>query len=182
MTFYAWCRVCEAAAYACDRHPGHVPVVVVDVDLGVGVQLGPYVNLYGCTIGRDSRIGACTEIQAGIVVGQRVKIGSHSFLPTGVTIEDDVFVGHHVCFTNDRHPRASVQIPLAKGERVHRRRPAGDGDWTLERTHVKARASIGSGAVILPGVRIGEGAVVGAGAVVTRDVEAGKTVMGVPAR
>jgi len=131
-----------------------------------------FVNLYGCEIGDETRIGTFVEIQKGVVVGKRCKISSHSFLCEGVEIEDEVFIGHGVMFTNDRYPRATG----ADGA------PLSDGEWTLERTRVRRRASIGSGAVVLPGLEVGEGAVVGAGAVVTKDVPAGAVVSGVPAR
>lgn len=141
---------------------------------GAEIYLHPTVNVYGdCRIGAGTRVGAFAEIQSGAMVGERCKISSHAFICDGVTIEDEVFVGHHVCFTNDREPRATVYPggPLR-----------GVGDWTLEPTFVRRGASIGSGAVILPGVTIGERAVVGAGAVVTRDVPDGATVVGNPAR
>jgi acetyltransferase-like isoleucine patch superfamily enzyme len=143
-----------------------------DVVLGADVSVVGFVNLYGCSIGDETRIGPFVEIQAGAVVGARCKISSHSFVCEGVTIEDEVFVGHHVCFTNDVMPRAT--------------RPDGalqtGGDWELVPTRVRRGASIGSGAVILAGVEIGEGALVGAGAVVTKDVPAHTVVAGVPAR
>jgi acetyltransferase-like isoleucine patch superfamily enzyme len=130
------------------------------------------VNLYGCRIGDATRIGAFVEIQKGASIGARCKISSHTFICEGVTIEDEVFVGHGVMFINDRFPSATT--------------PGGamqtDADWKVIPTSVHRRASIGSGAVILCGVTIGEGALVGAGAVVTRDVAAGATVAGVPAR
>lgn len=130
------------------------------------------VNLYGCTVGDESRIGTFVEIQAGAEIGVRCKISSHSFICEGVTIEDEVFIGHGVMFTNDKFPKATT----ADG------RPQQASDWTLQRTHVGRGASIGSNATILCGVTIGEGACVGAGAVVTKDVPAGATVAGVPAR
>lgn len=130
-------------------------------------------NVYGrCSIGRETKVGAFAEIQGGAVVGSRCKISSHAFVCDGVTILDEVFVGHHVCFTNDRIPRATTPAGNLQGPE----------DWTLERTLVKRGASIGSGAVILPGVTIGERAMVGAGAVVTKDVPDGVTVIGNPAR
>lgn len=143
-----------------------------DVELGDDVVVHGFVNLYGCRIGGGSRIGTFVEIQRGVTVGRRCKVSSHSFLCEGVTIEDEVFVGHHVCFTNDRDPRAT---------RVDGSLQSGD-DWTLESTLVRRGASIGSGALILPGITIGAGALVGAGAVVTRDVADGALVSGVPAR
>lgn len=130
------------------------------------------VNLYGCTIGDGTRIGAFVEIQKNAVIGARCKISSHSFVCEGVTIDDEVFVGHGVMFTNDLLPRATNE----RGE------PQAEGDWVLRRTRVERRASIGSNATILAGVRIGEGALVGAGAVVTEDVAPHAIVTGVPAR
>lgn len=138
-----------------------------DVKLGRDVTIFEFVNLYGCEIGDESRIGTFVEIQRDATVGRRVRIQSHTFICSGVRIEDDVFVGHNVTFINDRHPSA-------EGART--------GQWTLERTVVQKGATIGSGAVILCGLTIGEGARVGAGAVVVEDVPAGETVVGVPAR
>jgi UDP-2-acetamido-3-amino-2,3-dideoxy-glucuronate N-acetyltransferase len=143
-----------------------------DVELGRDVRIHGFVNLYGCSIGDETRIGAFVEIQRGVRVGRRCKISSHSFLCEGVVVEDECFVGHGVMFVNDKHP-AAVTTDGA---------PKGDADWQLLPTRVCRRAAIGSGAVILGGVTIGEGAMVGAGAVVTRDVPAGATVAGVPAR
>lgn len=130
------------------------------------------VNLYGCIVGDESRIGTFVEVQAGAKIGARCKISSHSFICEGVTIEDEVFVGHGVIFTNDKFPKATT----ADG------RPQQASDWTLQRTHVGRGASIGSNATILCGVTIGAGASVGAGAVVTKDVPPGVIVAGVPAR
>jgi UDP-2-acetamido-3-amino-2,3-dideoxy-glucuronate N-acetyltransferase len=148
--------------------------IAPDVQLGDGVVIfhRDLVNLYGCRIGAGTKIGAFVEIQKGVVVGARCKISSHSFLCEGVTIEDEVFVGHGVMFINDRRPRAT-----AEGGQLQT-----DADWQVVPTRVATGASIGSGAAILCGVTIGEGALVGAGAVVTRDVKAGETVAGVPAR
>ena len=145
-----------------------------DVQLGRDVRIHhpELVNLYGCSIGDETRIGAFVEIQAGAAVGSLCKISSHTFICEGVTIEDEVFVGHGVMFINDRCPRATT----AEG------RPQTASDWRMERTLVRRRASIGSNATILCGVVIGEGATIGAGAVVTRDVSAGEFVTGVPAR
>lgn len=143
-----------------------------DVELGEGVVVQSFTNLYGCSIGDGSRIGPFVEIQRGAVVGARCKIQSHTFLCDGVEIGDEVFVGHGVMFINDRRPRATTDDGNLQT----------DDDWELERTVVERRAAIGSGAVVLCGVRIGEGALIGAGAVVTRDVPAGATVMGNPAR
>jgi acetyltransferase-like isoleucine patch superfamily enzyme len=146
--------------------------VADDVRLGEGVRMGPFVNLYGCAIGAGTTIGAFVEVQRDAVVGRRCKISSHTFVCTGVDIEDEVFVGHGVMFINDRRPRATNP----DGSR------AGESDWTMERTRVRRRAAIGSGAVIMCGLEIGEGALVGAGAVVTRDVPPGAVVRGDAAR
>jgi acetyltransferase-like isoleucine patch superfamily enzyme len=143
-----------------------------DVVLGEDVSVVGFVNLYGCSVGDQTKIGPFVEIQAGAVVGARCKISSHTFVCEGVTIEDEVFVGHHVCFTNDVLPRAT---------RADGALQTGD-DWEVVPTRVRRGASIGSGAVILPGLEIGEGAVVGAGAVVTKDVAANTVVAGVPSR
>ncbi|UPJ40068.1 N-acetyltransferase [Bradyrhizobium sp. 40] len=145
-----------------------------DVQLGRDVRIfhAELVNLYGCTVGDETRIGTFVEIQAGATIGARCKISSHSFICEGVTIEDEVFVGHGVMFTNDKHPKATT----ADG------RPQQASDWTLQRTRVGRGASIGSNSTILCGVTIGEGASVGASAVVTRDVPPGAVVAGVPAR
>jgi UDP-2-acetamido-3-amino-2,3-dideoxy-glucuronate N-acetyltransferase len=138
---------------------------------GVRIPQPDLVNLYGCSIGSESMIGAFVEIQKGASIGARCKISSHSFICEGVSIEDEVFVGHGVMFINDRYPRAA-----ADG------RPQTEGDWTLVPTVVKRRASIGSGAVIMCGVVIGEGALIGAGAVVTHDVPDYALAVGVPSR
>ena len=130
------------------------------------------VNLYGCSVGDETQIGPFVEIQAGVSIGRMCKISSHSFVCEGVTLDDGVFVGHGVMFTNDRRPRATN----AEGKLQ------AAGDWELLRTFVRSGASIGSGAVILPGLEIGAGALVGAGAVVTKDVPAGAVVAGNPAR
>ncbi len=143
-----------------------------DVRLGERVRISPFVNLYGCEVGDDSRIGAFVEIQRGARVGARCKISSHSFICDGVTIEDEVFVGHGVVFINDRTPRATNE----DGQ------PQSESDWLLEETIVHRRASLGSGAIIMCGVKIGEGAMVGAGALVTHDVPPYSVVAGVPAR
>ena len=143
-----------------------------DVSFGEGVVVHAFVNLYGCRIGDGTQIGPFVEIQRGAVVGARCKIQSHAFICDGVEIEDEVFVGHGVMFVNDKRPRAT-------NERGELGTPE---DWQLVRTTVERGASLGSGAVIVGGIRIGRGALVGAGAVVTRDVEAGATVAGAPAR
>jgi UDP-2-acetamido-3-amino-2,3-dideoxy-glucuronate N-acetyltransferase len=146
--------------------------IAPDVQLGKDVIIHAFVNLYGCTIGDDSRIGAFVEIQKQATIGRNVKISSHTFICEGVTIEDGVFVGHNVTFINDKHPRATN----GDGQ------PQSEADWQVVPTRVKRGASIGSGATILCGVTIGELAVVGAGSVVTRDVPNGVTVAGAPAR
>jgi acetyltransferase-like isoleucine patch superfamily enzyme len=143
-----------------------------NVEFGAGVVVHPFTNLYGCRIGEESRIGPFVEIQSGVEIGARCKIQSHTFICSGVTIGDEVFVGHGVLFINDKRPRATTD----------------DGDlqtaenWTLLPTHVENGASLGSGCVVLGGVRIGEGALIGAGAVVTHDVQAREVVAGIPAR
>jgi acetyltransferase-like isoleucine patch superfamily enzyme len=139
---------------------------------GVRIPRPDLVNLYGCSIGADTRIGAFVEIQSGVDIGKRCKISSHTFICEGVTIEDEVFVGHGVMFTNDRYPRATTDEGAVQG-------PA---DWTIECTRIGRRASIGSHATILCGITIGEGALIGAGAVVTKNVPPHATVVGVPAR
>ena len=130
------------------------------------------VNLYGCRIGDESKIGTFVEIQKGAVIGARCKISSHTFICEGVTIDDEVFIGHGVMFTNDRYPRAATADGSLQTE----------ADWNVETTRVKRGASIGSNATVISGVTIGEGAVVGAGAVVTKDVADHAIVAGVPAR
>lgn len=140
--------------------------------MGRDVKIYAFVNLYGCEIGDESKIGTFVEIQAGVRIGRRVKIGSHTLVCEGVTIEDNVFVGHGVMFTNDRYPRATT----ATGELQT------PGDWECVPTLVKRGASIGSNATILCGVTIGEEALVGAGSVVTRDVLPWTIVAGNPAR
>ena len=146
--------------------------VAPDVKLGKDVRMHAFVNLYGCEIGDETSIGTFVEIQKGVKIGARCKIQSHTFICEGVTIEDGVFVGHNVNFLNDRYPAATGDDG----------RPQREPDWTLEPTLVKRRATIGTGAIILPGVTNGEGAMVGAGAIVTADVEDGVGVVGNPAR
>jgi acetyltransferase-like isoleucine patch superfamily enzyme len=148
--------------------------VAADVKLGAGVKIfqPELVNLYGCTVGRDTKIGAFVEIQKNAIVGARCKISSHSFICEGVTIDEEVFVGHGVMFTNDRYPRAVNEDGSLQTER----------DWEVVTTRVKRRASIGSNVTIVAGVVIGEAALVGAGAVVTSDVPDYAIVAGVPAR
>jgi acetyltransferase-like isoleucine patch superfamily enzyme len=148
-------------------------MIASDVRLGEGVVIHhpDLVNLYGCTIGDETRIGSFVEIQKNATVGARCKISSHTFICEGVTIEDDVFVGHGVIFINDRYPLATAQG-----------RPQTEADWQVVPTCVQRGASIGSGAVIMCGVTIGQDALVGAGAVVTHDVPPHAVVAGVPAR
>jgi UDP-2-acetamido-3-amino-2,3-dideoxy-glucuronate N-acetyltransferase len=152
--------------------PETLRLIASGVQLGRNVVIQAFVNLYGCIIGDDVRIGTFVEIQKGAVIGNNCKIQSHSFICEGVTIEDEVFVGHNVTFTNDRFPRATNDEGLLKDQR----------DWFCEPTLVKRGASIGSGATLLCGITIGERAIVGAGSVVTRDVPAGAVVAGNPAR
>ena len=146
--------------------------IAPDVKLGKDVKLARFINLYGCKIGDDTRIGTFVEIQTNASVGRRCKISSHTFICEGVTIEDNVFIGHGVMFINDSCPRATT----AAGELQTA------DDWKVEKTLVKRGASIGSGATILSNVTIGEDAMVGAGSVVTRDVPPGAIVAGNPAR
>ena len=146
--------------------------LIDDVEFGADVTVAAYTNLYGCSIGDQTKIGPFVEIQRGVVVGARCKVQSHSFVCTGVVLEDEVFVGHGTMFINDKFPAATTADGVLKT----------DEDWELSRTVVERRASLGSGVVVLAGVRIGAGALVGAGAVVTRDVAAGELVVGVPAR
>ena len=146
--------------------------ISADVRLGQNVKIFAFVNLYGCEIGDESKIGAFVEIQKGARIGKRVKISSHTFICEGVTIEDEVFVGHGVMFINDRYPRSTTEAGATQTE----------ADWKLEQTLVKRRASIGSNATILCGVTVGENAIVGAGSVVTHDVPDDAVVAGNPAR
>ncbi|HEY5041201.1 MAG TPA: acyltransferase [Verrucomicrobiae bacterium] len=145
--------------------------IAPDVKLGKNVRIFGFTNLYGCEIGDDAKIGTFVEIQKGSKIGRRCKISSHTFICEGVTLEDEVFVGHNVVFTNDRYPRATAGGKLQT-----------EADWVCIRTLVKRGASIGSGAVLLCGITIGENAMIGAGSVVTKDVPAGATVAGNPAR
>ena len=146
--------------------------VAPDVILGEGVRIYAFVNLYGCDIGDECKIGTFVEIQKGVSIGQRVKISSHSFICEGVTIADEVFIGHGVMFINDKYPRATNPDGSTQNE----------SDWELITTLVEKRASIGSNATRLGGVTIGEGAIVGAGSVVTQDVPPYTIVAGNPAK
>ena len=146
--------------------------IAADVKLGRDVTIYDFVNLYGCEIGDESKIGTFVEIQKGARIGKRVKISSHTFICEGVTIEDQVFIGHNVTFINDLYPRATT--PMGELQSA--------SDWDVVPTIVRKGASIGSGATILCGVEIGEGAIIGAGSVVTKDVAAGMIVAGNPAK
>ena len=147
-------------------------LIAADVKLGRDVRIFGFVNLYGCEIGDESKIGTFVEIQKGARIGRRCKVSSHTFICEGVTLEDEVFVGHGVMFTNDKNPRATTATgQLQTG-----------ADWHCLPTVVKTRVSIGSGATILCGITIGEGSIIGAGAVVTKDVPPGVVVAGNPAR
>jgi acetyltransferase-like isoleucine patch superfamily enzyme len=147
-------------------------LIAPDVKLGSNVRIYGFVNLYGCSIDDDSKIGTFVEIQKGVSIGKRCKISSHTFVCEGVTIEDEVFIGHGVMFTNDLYPRATTDSGGLQTE----------ADWHVRPTVIKRRASIGSGATLLCGITIGEGAIVGAGSVVTRDVPPNTIVAGNPAR
>ncbi len=146
--------------------------IAPDVKLGEGVKLSKFINLYGCEIGDETKIGAFVEIQKNARVGRRCKVSSHSFICEGVDIEDNVFIGHGVTFINDSYPRATTAGGGLQTE----------ADWKLEKTVVKRGASIGSGSTILSKVTIGENAIVGAGSVVTKDVPANTIVAGNPAK
>jgi acetyltransferase-like isoleucine patch superfamily enzyme len=145
--------------------------IAPDVKLGRDVKLSKFINLYGCEIGDESKIGAFVEIQKNASVGKRCKISSHTFICEGVTIEDNVFIGHGVMFINDSYPRATAGGQLQT-----------EADWKVERTVIKQGASVGSGATILSRVTVGENAIVGAGSVVTKDVPANSIVAGNPAK
>jgi acetyltransferase-like isoleucine patch superfamily enzyme len=146
--------------------------IAPDVKLGAGVKLSKFINLYGCEVGDNTKIGAFVEIQKNATVGKNCKVSSHTFICEGVTIEDNVFIGHGVTFINDSYPRATTVEGQLQTE----------SDWKVERTVVKKSASIGSGSTILSNVTIGENAIVGAGSVVTKDVPANAIVAGNPAR
>jgi len=149
-----------------------MPIINVKIGNNVKIFHPDLVNLYGCTIGDDTKIGSFVEIQKGVIIGSKCKISSHSFLCEGVLIEDNVFIGHGVMFINDIRPRATNSDGTLQG----------DADWHVVSTIIRLGASIGTGAVIMAGITVGEGALVGAGAVVTHDVPAKSTVAGVPAR
>ena len=146
--------------------------IASNVDLGENVVLQDFINLYGCRIGDNTKIGPFVEVQRNAAVGRNCKIQSHCFICEGVTIEDEVFVGHGVMFINDRYPRAATEDGALQTE----------ADWSVVRTLVKKGASIGSNATILCGVTVGEGAIVGAGSVVTKDVPSRTIVAGNPAK
>lgn len=145
--------------------------IAADVILGSDVKLSKFINLYGCEIGDETKIGSFVEVQKNAKIGKRCKISSHTFVCEGVTIEDEVFIGHGVTFINDTYPRATTDGRLQT-----------EADWKVEPTLIKRGASIGSGATILANVTVGENAIVGAGSVVTRDVPPNATVVGNPAR
>lgn len=147
-------------------------LIAPDVKLGRDVRLHGFVNLYGCEIGDETRVGTFVEIQKGAKIGARCKISSHTFICEGVTIEDEVFVGHGVTFINDHLPKATTDNGGMQSE----------ADWECRKTRIESKASIGSGATHLGGITVGHGALVGAGSVVTRDVPAHATVAGNPAR
>jgi len=154
-----------------DAQGGH-QLIAPDVKLGRDVRIFGFVNLYGCEIGDETKIGSFVEIQKNARIGARCKISSHTFICEGVTLEDNVFIGHGVTFINDRYPRATNGNGQLKSE----------DDWNCEVTLVKRGASIGSGVTLLGGITVGENAIVGAGSVVTGDVPANATVAGNPAR
>lgn len=152
--------------------PQALRLIAPDVTLGERVKIYAFTNLYGCTIGDDTKVGTFVEIQKGVVIGRRCKISSHTFVCEGVTIEDDVFVGHNVTFINDRCPRAINATGALQTEK----------DWVCVPTRIKKGVSIGSGATLLCGITVGEHAMIGAGSVVTHDVPAHAIVAGNPAR
>ena len=145
--------------------------IAPDVELGPGVSIAPFVNLYGCRIGAETKIGPFVEIQKNAIVGRRCKISSHTFICEGVTIEDDVFIGHNVSFINDKYPRATASGRLQT-----------EADWSVQPTRVCAGASIGTSCTILSNVTIGRNTIIGAGSVVTRDIPDGVVAAGNPCR
>lgn len=147
-------------------------LIAPDVKLGRNVRIEAFVNLYGCEIGDDTKIGTFVEVQKRAKIGERCKISSHTFICEGVIIESEVFVGHGVTFINDRYPRAATPDGKLKTE----------NDWTCQTTVIKRGASIGSGATLLGGITVGENAIIGAGSVVTKDVPSDTTVAGNPAK
>ena len=153
-------------------HSGEHICIAPDVHLGVNVKLSKFINLYGCEIGDNTKVGAFVEIQKNARVGKNCKVSSHTFICEGVDIEDGVFIGHGVTFINDSYPRAATSNGELQTEQ----------DWVVERTIVRRGASIGSGSTILSNVVVGENAIVGAGSVVTKDVPANAIVAGNPAR
>ena len=146
--------------------------IAKDVKLGRGVEIFEFVNLYGCKIGDETKVGAFVEIQRGVVIGRRCKISSHTFICEGVTIEDEVFIGHNVSFINDKYPASVTREGRLKSRK----------NWKVVATRVGYRAAIGTSTTILCGIRIGANALIGAGSVVTRDVPDGAVVVGNPAR
>ena len=146
--------------------------IAPDVKLGKDVKIYDFVNLYGCEIGDNTRVGTFVEIQKGTKIGKNCKISSHTFICEGVTIEDNVFIGHNVTFINDKYPRATTAEGILQGEK----------DWVCIPTLVKKGASVGSSSTILSGIKIGENALVGAGSVVTKDVPAHAIAAGNPAK
>jgi acetyltransferase-like isoleucine patch superfamily enzyme len=146
--------------------------IAPDVKLGKDVRLSKFINLYGCEVGDETKIGAFVEVQKNACIGKRCKISSHTFICEGVTIEDNVFIGHGVTFINDSYPRSTTGAGSLQTE----------ADWKVEKTRVKRGASIGSGSTILSNVTIGENVIVGAGSVVTKDVPPNSIVYGNPAR
>jgi acetyltransferase-like isoleucine patch superfamily enzyme len=163
--------MCHLQCQTNNRFPDHCRIAP-DVKLGRNVRIHAFVNLYGCEIGENTRIGTFVEIQKGAKVGDNCKISSHTFICEGVTIDSDVFVGHSVTFINDRYPRATNETG----------QPQTEADWVCQQTLVKRGASIGSGATLLGGITIGENAIIGAGSVVTKDVPPNTIVAGNPAR
>jgi acetyltransferase-like isoleucine patch superfamily enzyme len=155
-----------------NREPAAHRFIAPDVKLGRNVHIHDFVNLYGCEIGDETKIGAFVEVQKGATIGKRCKISSHTFICEGVTIETEVFIGHGVTFINDRYPRATNAAGTLQTE----------ADWNCQKTVVRRGASVGSGATLLGGITVGKNAIIGAGSVVTKDVPPNMTVAGNPAR